>query len=197
MKVLAFAGSARTASCNQGVVRYLVAAASRVAPELEITILDPSKWPLFCSDLIVDGQGPAEVMAGIEAAYEAQAFIICTPEYNYSMAPVTTNTVAWLSKPLGGKAAAPMEGKPLGLLSAGGGLGGMRAQLHARNAFPVFLNMPVMLKPEVAIRVFSEPKPFDMATGELNSEAEGQKLDVWLAAFQAWAVKLSLMTLKL
>ena len=44
---------------------------------------------------------------------------------------------------------------------------------------------------QVAIRIFADPKPFDMATGELISEREQKKLDEWLVAFQSWSLKLS------
>ena len=52
LRVVAFSGSARDASCNGGLVRYAASAAPRVAPGLDITVLDVSRWPLFNSDLI-------------------------------------------------------------------------------------------------------------------------------------------------
>ena len=98
LKVVAFHGSARKASCNAGVIRYVAAAAARAAPELSITVIDPSTWPLFNNDLIAAGEVPGEIKAAIESTYEADAVIISTAEYNYSMSPITTNAVAWLSK---------------------------------------------------------------------------------------------------
>ena len=191
LRVVAFSGSTRSASCNSGLVRYVASTAPQCAPDLDITVLDVSRWPLFNDDTISSSNIPPEVLDGIRLVASSDAVIISTPEYNYGMAPATTNAVAWLSKPIEeGATKAPLVGKPCGLLSAGGGLGGTRAQLQARSSFTVFLDMPTMAKPEVAVRIFADPKPFDMNSGELIGEHEQQKVDTWLAAFEAWVARL-------
>ena len=191
LRVVAFSGSTRSASCNSGLVRYVASTAPQCAPDLDITVLDVSRWPLFNDDTISSRNIPPEVLDGIRLVASSDAVIISTPEYNYGMAPATTNAVAWLSKPIEeGATKAPLVGKPCGLLSAGGGLGGTRAQLQARSSFTVFLDMPTMAKPEVAVRIFGDPKPFDMSSGELIGEHEQQKVNTWLAAFEAWVTRL-------
>lgn len=189
MNVVALHGSLRNASCNGGLLRYAMQAASTAAPSLNITHLDISKWPLFNSDLIDAKLVPSEILDGIQRVLDCDAVLIVTPEYNFACSPVTTNAVAWLSKAaiLPGTNTAPLAGKPCGLLSAGGGQGGMRAQVAARASFIQFLKMPSMAEPSVAIKIFAgDPKPFDMGTGELTGEAEQRDVASFLASFQAW-----------
>ena len=185
MNVVALHGSLRDASCNGGLIRYAMSAASA---GLTLSHLDISQWPLFNSDLIQSTSVPSAVLEGIQKVYDCDAVLICTPEYNFACSPVTTNAVAWLSKPiLPGREAAPLAGKPCGLLSAGGGKGGMRAQTAARSSFMQFLKMPCMAEPVVAIKIFAgDPKPFNMATGELTGEAEQAQVTSFLSSFQAW-----------
>ena len=189
MNVVALHGSLRNASCNGGLLRYAMQAAATDAPSLNISHLDISKWPLFNSDLIDAQLVPSEILDGIQRVYDCDAVLIVTPEYNFACSPVTTNAVAWLSKAaiLPGTNTAPLAGKPCGLLSAGGGQGGMRAQVAARASFIQFLKMPSMAEPSVAIKIFAgDPKPFDMGTGELTGEAEQRDVASFLASFQAW-----------
>lgn len=189
-RVVAFWGSARAASCNAGLVRSVVASAERVSPCLSITLLDVSAWPLFNDDLITAGRVPEPVLAGLRLVHDADAVLISTPEYNFGLAPQTTNAVAWLSKRiLPEHVAAPLARKPCGLLSAGGGLGGERAQLQARSSFTVFLDMPTMASPRLAVRIFTDPRPFDAASGDLVGEAERRKVDEYVLAFQDWTAK--------
>lgn len=182
-KVIAISGSARKASPITGLVRYAAGSHGRLA----VTHLDTREWPLFNMDLISDDAVPKKILAGHVAMYEADAVIIATPEYNYGCAPGTTNAVAWFSKAIiKGKEQAPLVGKPCGLMSAGGGLGGMRAQLQARSGFTVFLDMPTMCKPELAVRIYTDPSPFNMDTGDLVGADTQQKVEQFLLSFQTW-----------
>ena len=190
LRVVAISGGTRGASCNSGLVRYVVSAAPSIAPRIEITVLDVSSWPLFNSDLISTVGVPADIKAGMSLVAHAHGVIIATPEYNWALAPGTTNAVAWLSQMSGRSSpVAPLASKPCGLLSAGGALGGSRAQLQARNSFTVFLNMPTMAKPEVAVRIFGDPTPFDLVTGNLTLPVEQQRVDAWLAAYEKWVIQ--------
>lgn len=111
---------------------------------------------------------------------------------NYGVAAPTKNAIDWLSKPLlEGKTQHPLFNKPVAIMSAGGGLGGFRAQYHLRQTF-AFLNMHDMKKPEVGVRIFNDPKPFDMATGDLTGPGADHvkgNIDRWLAAFAEWIPK--------
>ena len=192
--IVAISGSARTASCNTGLLRYAIETAKKNAPNLNIELLEGNgQWPLFDADLLSeDGSNvPESIKLAIKKVKDADAVLLCTPEYNFSMSPVATNTIAWLSKPgIMDKTQdyVPLQGKPLGILSAGGGLGGLRAQYHARSGFAVFLNMPTMAQPEVGIRIFS-PGIFDLSTGDLLSEKEKSKIDNYMTEYQNWVSK--------
>ena len=60
----------------------------------------------------------------------------------------------------------------------------MRAQAAARASFMQFLKMPCMAEPELGIKIFSgDPKPFDMATGNLTGEAEQAQVSSYLSSF--------------
>lgn len=159
-KVIAFAGSTRSASCNAGVIRYAMAAAARLTPRLDVEVIDVARWPLFDQDLIDEGRVPEDVLAAVRSVYAADAVLISTPEYNFGLAPVTTNAVAWLSRKdvIPGSKAEPLRFKPVALLSAGGDLGGARAQLQAHSSFAVFLDMPIMNWPQ-AKRTSAHPAP--------------------------------------
>ena len=68
----------------------------------------------------------------------ADAILIATPEYNYSVPGVLKNAIDWATRPYGDNA---FDGKPVAIISASVGmLGGARAQYHLRQTF-VFLNM--------------------------------------------------------
>ena len=59
---------------------------------------------------------------------EADAILIATPEYNYSIPGVLKNAIDFASRPYGDN---PFYGKPVAIISASiGMLGGARAQYH-------------------------------------------------------------------
>jgi chromate reductase, NAD(P)H dehydrogenase (quinone) len=95
---------------------------------------------------------------------DADAILIATPEYNYSVPGVLKNAIDWASRPYGDN---PFDGKPVAIMSASiGMLGGARAQYHLRQMF-IFLNMHPVNVPEVIVPLAHEK--FD-ATGRLLDE---------------------------
>ena len=82
--VLAFAGSLRAKSHNRG----LIAAAQELAPpDLIIEEFDLSQIPLYNHDSFQTGM-PEPVQAFAERIIAADALLIATPEYNYSVSGV-------------------------------------------------------------------------------------------------------------
>jgi len=78
----------------------------------------------------------------------ADAVLIVTPEYNYSIPGVLKNAIDWASRPYGDSA---WNGKPAAIMGASvGTIGTARAQYHLRQVF-VFLNMFPLNQPEVMI----------------------------------------------
>ena len=78
----------------------------------------------------------------------ADAVLIVTPEYNYSVPGVVKNAMDWASRPYGSNS---FEKKPVALMSASPGMfGGARAQYHLRQTL-VGLGAFTMVRPEVFV----------------------------------------------
>ncbi|MDP6705942.1 MAG: NAD(P)H-dependent oxidoreductase [Alphaproteobacteria bacterium] len=143
MKVLGISGSLREGSFNTAALR----AAQELAPDgMTIEIADISEVPPYNED--ARGAGfPAAVDALRQGIVGADALLISTPEYNYSISGVLKNAIDWASRPPD----QPFDGKAIAILGASAGkLGTARAQYHLRQIF-VFLNGYIVNKPEVMI----------------------------------------------
>jgi chromate reductase len=143
IKILGFAGSLRRASYNKALLR----AAKDFAPEgSRIEIFDLEGIPPYNQDL--DDHMPAKVKEFKDKIRNADAILIATPEYNYSVPGVLKNAIDWASRPPGENSFA---GKPVGIMSASiGMLGGARAQYHLRQTF-VYIDMHPVNRPEVMV----------------------------------------------
>ena len=92
----------------------------------------------------------------------ADALVIVTPEYNYSVPGVLKNALVWLSR----LPARPLNGKPIALQTGSPGvLGGARCQYHLRQVL-VALNGHVLNQPEVIVGQID--KKLDLAAGRLT-----------------------------
>ena len=143
LKILGFAGSLRKGSYN----RMLMKTAQLLLPpntSLEIFALDDI--PPFNADL--ETNMPEVVLEFKQKIRAADAILIVTPEYNYSVPGVLKNAIDWTSRPYPDNS---FQGKPVALMSASTGmLGGARAQYHLRQTL-VFLDMHPVNKPEVFV----------------------------------------------
>ncbi len=96
----------------------------------------------------------------------ADAILIVTPEYNYSIPGVLKNAIDWSSR-RGADNLLVWEGKPVAMMGASmGAQGTSRAQYHLRQVF-VFLDALPLNKPEVMI--CGAAQKFD-ADGRLTDE---------------------------
>ncbi len=177
--VLGISGSLRRASYNTGLLR----AASELLPDgMTLEIYDLSSIPLYNQD-IADIAFPEPVKHFKERIRAADALLIATPEYNYSVTGVLKNAIDWASRP-------PQENawndKPLAIVGAGGLGGTARAQLALRH-IAVFVNMHVVNKPE--LRVVRSWEKFDKE-GNLTDEAVRKELRALLEALAAWTRRL-------
>ena len=143
MKILGIAGSLRKGSFN----RMALAVAQRLAPaDVQFEVFDLANIPPYNEDVKAVGW-PESVKRFREAIAAADAVLITTPEYNYSIPGVLKNAIDWASRP----PEQPFDGKPIAIMGASPGrLGTARAQYHLRQVF-VFLNSFVLNKPEVMI----------------------------------------------
>ena len=79
---------------------------------------------------------PRKVMEFKSKIRGADAILIATPEYNYSVPGVLDNAIDFASRPYGDN---PFDGKPVAIMSASiGMLGGARAQLSFTSDVCVF-----------------------------------------------------------
>jgi chromate reductase len=181
LRVLAFAGSLRAASCN----RMLLHAAVELAPEgMEIEIFDLRAIPLFDEDVESAGTPPA-VEAFRDAIRRADALLIATPEYNHGVPGVLKNAIDWASRP---PRRSPLAGKPAAVFGASpGATGTARAQTQLRASF-VFTDTPVLPQPEVL--VFRAHEKFD-ADGRLTDEPTRVFVGRLLVALADWTARLT------
>lgn len=178
IKVLAFTGSLRRGSYNKAALR----AAQQLAPEgMNIEIVDLADLPFFNEDLEAEGV-PVVVEEFTARIVAADALLICTPEYNFSIPPVLKNALDWASR---GNVTS-VNGKPAAIMSASTGMvGGARVQYHLRQVC-TSLNLLVLNRPEVFIT--QAQTKFDEA-GNLHDERTQQSITRLLKALAEWTVK--------
>ena len=143
LKILGIAGSLRKASFNRMALK---AAQGLVPAGATLEIFDLPDLPGFNQD---SEKSPPAAVTDMKARIRAaDAILLVTPEYNYSVPGVLKNAIDWASRPYGDSA---WKGKPVAVMGASVGvLGTARAQYHLRQCF-VFLDMPVVNQPEVMI----------------------------------------------
>lgn len=177
--ILGISGSLRKASHNTGLLR----AAQGMLPEgITLEIADLSQIPLYNGDLGNEG-APESVQQFKARIAAADALLIATPEYNYSLTGVLKNAIDWASRP---PQTSPLNGKPLAITGAGGRFGTVRAQLHLRQ-IAVFTNMLPLNKPELMIPMAWEK--FD-AEGNLTDPQTIEQLKELLEALVVWTRRL-------
>jgi len=165
LKILGFAGSLRKGSYNKMALNV----AAKVAPDnAELEVFDLEGIPSFNQDL---ERSPPRVVKDFKRKIrEADAILIVTPEYNYSLPGVLKNAIDWASRPYGDNS---FEDKPVAVMGASiGTLGTARAQYHLRQTF-VFLNMHPLNRPEVMIA--RAPEKFD-ESGNLKDEDTRERI---------------------
>lgn len=177
---LGISGSLRAGSYNSAALR---AAAELAPPDVTIEIAGIRDIPLYDDD-VRSRAIPAAVTALQRAIAAADAVIIATPEYNYSVPGVLKNAIDWLSR----TEPQPFQNKPVGIIGASpGAIGTARAQYDLRKTF-VFLDAHVLNRPEVMIG--AAHTRFD-AEGKLTDEATRKFLASMLVALAAWTRRLS------
>lgn len=143
IKILGIAGSLRKASFNKMALK---AAQGLVPAGATLEVLELPDLPGFNQD---NEKSPPAAVVDMKAKIRAaDAILLVTPEYNYSIPGVLKNAIDWCARPYGDSA---WKGKPVAMMGASvGALGTARAQYHLRQSL-VFLDMPVVNQPEVMI----------------------------------------------
>ena len=179
INILGFAGSLRKGSYNKA----LLSAAQELVPKgAAMEIFDLEGILPFNQDM--ENQPPQKVREFKARIRAADAVLIATPEYNYSIPGVLKNAIDWASRPYGDNA---FEGKPAAVMGASVGmLGTARAQYHLRQSL-VFLNMFPLNQPEVMIPFVQEKID---KNGGLTDQKTREKIKALLEALVIWARKL-------
>jgi chromate reductase len=179
MKVIGISGSLRKGSFNSAALR----AAQALAPEgMTIERAEIGDLPLYNEDVKAAGfPPPAERLRSQLTA--ANAVLLVTPEYNYSVSGVLKNAIDWASRPPN----QPFDGKPVAVMGASPGLfGTARAQYHLRQMM-VFLNAFIVNRPEVMIG--QAASKFDQ-DGNLTDEQTREFIRKLLVSLRDWAERL-------
>jgi chromate reductase len=136
-RILALAGSARSASLN----RQLISIAAREARSAgaEVSLIDLRDFPMAIYD------GDEEARTGVPPAALAlrslfashDGVLVATPEHNGSVPALLKNALDWCSRPTQGQdGLAPFRGKSVALLAASPSpFGGIRSVAHLRGIF--------------------------------------------------------------
>lgn len=175
MKILAFAASLRAASLNKKLIAIAAEAARAGGAEVELCDFHDFDMPLYDQD-VQDNQGiPEGCMALCRKLEAADAFMIASPEYNFSMPGTLKNALDWVSrvKPM------PLKGHVCFLLSASPSLvGGLRCLWHLRQPIEGLgtLVMPFMYSLPQADKAFGED-------GQLVDEKRRESLDTQVQQF--------------
>ena len=179
LKILGISGSLRKGSYNTAALR---ACAELMPAGMTMTYARIDDIPLFNQDVFDAGlPEPAKRFRAEVAA--ADALLIASPEYNFSVTAALKNAIDWGSR-------APnqvFQDKPIAMFSATTGpVGGARVQYDLRKILVQLWGL-VLPKPEVFIG--NAASKFD-AQGRLGDEAARKFLSELLVAFQAWIVRM-------
>ncbi len=143
LRVLGISGSLRRASYNTATLR---AAAEVMPDDMGLEIAEIGDLPHFNADDEQEHGFPASVVRLRDQIAAADALLVATPEYNFSITGVLKNAIDWASRP----PRSPLNLKPSAVLGAGGRLGTARAQAHFRD-IALHSDLRMVQKPEVLI----------------------------------------------
>ena len=170
-RILALSGSLRAGSTNTAVLNTL---ADLAPADVELVIYDYSDVPLYNGDL-----SPPPAVEALKAAIAAaDAVIIATPEYNYSLPGVLKNAIDWASRPA---YASVFRDKPTGVVSAAASIaGGARAQAHLKTVL-LGMGTPVFPWPELLVAQAHTKVADGRVTDPVSNKFIGEYLDGFLA----------------
>jgi chromate reductase, NAD(P)H dehydrogenase (quinone) len=178
--LVGFSGSLRKASLNTALLR----AAGTVLPSgVTFEVADLAAVPLFNGDLIEVGAGGVpvypEAVAQFRAAItRADALLIVSPEYNFSMPAVTKNAIDWASR-----APNVLDDKAVAFTGASpGAFGTIRSQMALRQTC-VFTNLHAINTPELFVSKAADKFDASLALTDEPTREALRKLVESLVAF--------------
>jgi chromate reductase len=180
IRILGICGSLRKGSFNR---RLLQVAREELPERARLELADIAGIPIYDGDVESAGL-PASVRTLKQQIRTADALLIATPEYNYSVPGALKNALDWCSRPARDN---PFRDKPLAIMGASQGLlGTARAQYHLRQ-IAVSLDLLALNRPEVMVGQ-AESK-FD-ADGRLTDTKARELVHKLMVALVVWTRRL-------
>ena len=179
MKIVALVGSLRKDSCNMQLVKTIK---ERYSTLFDLEIAEIGILPYYNEDNEI--APPREVEQFKKLIAKADAVLISSPEYNWSISGVLKNALEWLSrmeKPIAGKPVIPM-----GVTQ--GGLGTVRAQLHLRQ---ILLSIQAITLPPAGNEILIGFAGKKFKDGKLTHEVTLEFLDEVMERFVGFVKELS------
>lgn len=187
-KILVFSGSARKKSFNQRLAGLAAHLAREAGAEVTLLTAEDYLLPMYDGDLEEHSGLPAEVVR-LQQIFDAhQGLVVCSPEYNSSIAPLLKNLIDWVSRARDGrKSLEAFHGKTALLLSASpGNLGGLRGLVHLRS---ILSSIGVLVVPDqLAISHAHKILP---EADELTDSGQREKLEKIVTQFVATTSRLT------
>jgi NAD(P)H-dependent FMN reductase len=167
-RILVFAGSIRTGSLSAKVAAAAAKELALVA-DTDVTTISLADYPLpiFNGDLEAEKGVPENATKLARLIAAQQGVLISTPEYNHSLPPLLTNTLAWVSR-IRHSGTIPYRHKVYAIAaSSDGRIAGARAVIDLRKVLVPALGgivIPARVEVPHAQHAFNE-------SGELVDEA--------------------------
>jgi chromate reductase, NAD(P)H dehydrogenase (quinone) len=180
--LLAIAGSARTMSFNQMLVR---AAAAAVPADTTVESASIKDIPLYDGDLEAASGVPAVVEALKERIAKADGVLLVTPEYNNSIPGTFKNAIDWTTRPPA-DVARVYGGKPIGVIGATPGPAGTGLAQVAW--LPVLRTLGTLPFFGARLLVSNAGKVFD-EHGALTDAGVRTQLEKYMAAFARFVTR--------
>jgi NAD(P)H-dependent FMN reductase len=168
-RILAFAGSLRTASFNKKLVRLAAEGAKAAGADVTLIDLRDLPMPIYDGDIEKEQGLPPNAKAFKRLLIEHDGMLISTPEYNSQYPAVLKNAIDWASRQEAGEPSMiAFRGKVAAITSASpGALGAMRGQMLVR---ALLLYLGTVIVP-TQIGVARAAEAFD-ETGRLKDEKQ-------------------------
>ena len=143
-RILAFAGSTRTASYNKKLIRVAARCARDAGADVTLIDLRDFPMPLYDGDLEEEHGLPTHARRLKALMKEHSGFLIAAPEYNSSITGVLKNAIDWASRSEPEEAPlTAFRGKIAGLIATSpGALGGLRTLVAVRG---ILTNLGVLV----------------------------------------------------
>jgi chromate reductase, NAD(P)H dehydrogenase (quinone) len=175
LDIIGICGSLRAGSINRMALNLV---GQSMPGTMQMETLEWREVPIFDADVFAKGFPPV-VQSLRERIRRADAVVIATPEYNFSIPGGLKNLLDWISR----GDDQPFAYKPVAILTASPGpVGGARVQYDLRKVM-LFMNAMVLAKPEVFISMAASK--FD-DKGNCTDETTRKFAVTQMAALEKW-----------